>query len=367
MEKFTRKPYGWPDWEVVLLVARLFMAGEITLKAEGAAVTPRQAIDYLTKSVKWKQVTLLKRKTTSAANLAKARKLGQQIFGQIGPDSEDGLFRFLKDRLESWRQTLENYRALAGTGKYPGGKEAADGLSQAGKLAAIGDTFEFFQAFNQGENDLLDLADDVHQLKDFFEKQRPTWDRLQAEFATFNQNRADLEKDPAARQALSRMAEILKAPSPYGMLHETDKLIETVCAINDRLVEAKRSYVIGEVEKGITQIKETLDEFNAESDLSNQSLKPLQALKKHIEIERSIPAIAYGLTQLGEVVDASLDLIEREKGGGGQPHKPTKDISPMTIPKKVFLETEQDIEEFLADLKKQLQAALSMGVRIRIK
>jgi hypothetical protein len=367
VEKFTRKPYGWPDWEVILLVARLVMAGEITLKAEGAAITPRQGIDYLTKSVKWKQVTLLKRKTTSAADLAKARKLGQQVFGQIGPDSEDGLYRFLKERLEDWRQSLEKFRTLAGTGKYPGGKEAGEGLSRAEKLAAIGDTFEFFQAFNQGENDLHDLADDVHQLKDFFEKQRPTWDRLHAEYAAFNQNRADLEKDPLARQALARMAEILKAPSPYGMLHETDKLIETVRGINDQLVETRRSYVIGKVDQRITQVKEALDEFHAGPDLSNQSLKPLQSLKKHIETEKSIPAIVYGLTQLGETVEAALDLIEKEMGSGGQPPKPVKDISPTTIPKKVYLETEQDIEEFLADLRKQLQAALSMGVRIRIK
>jgi hypothetical protein len=367
VEKFTRKPYGWPDWEVVLLIARLVMAGEITLKAEGAATTPKQAIDYLTKSVKWKQVSILKRKTTSATDLSKARKLGQEIFSNIGPDSEDGLFHFLRDQLTGWQQSLEGYRSLASTGKYPGGKGAAEGLTLSRKLIDIADTYEFFIAFNDGEEDLRDLSDDVLQLKDFFEKQRPTWDRLQNEFAAFDQNRADLDKDDTARQALARMAEILKAPSPYGMLQETDKLIEAVKAVNDRLVSEKKGYVVGEVDKGISQVKEVLVEYKADSGLSNKSLKPLQDIRKHIDEEKSIPAIAYGLNLLREAVDDSIGLIEKEKGGDDKQHKPIKDFSPTTVQKKVYLESEQDIEDFITDLKSQLQAALSLGVRIRIK
>ncbi|RLB66341.1 MAG: BREX system P-loop protein BrxC, partial [Deltaproteobacteria bacterium] len=367
VEKFTRKPYGWPGWEVVLLIARLVMAGEITLKAEGGAITPKQAIDYLSKSVKWKQVAILKRKTTSAADLNQARKLGQEVFGKIGPDSEDGLYRFLKEQLTGWQQSLGEYRSLASTGKYPGGKEAEAGTSLAHKLIDIADSYEFFTTFIATQEDLLDLSEDLLQLTDFFEKQRPTWDRLQEEFSTFEQNRADLEKESSARKALVRMAEILQAPSPYSMLQETDKLVEAVKLINDRLVAEKKNYVIKAVDKGISQVKEILDKYQANSDLSNQSLKPLQDVRKLVESTTSIPAIAYGVNQLRDAVDASIDLIEQEKGVGDMPLKPIKDISPTSIQKKVYLESDQDIEEFLTDLRVQLQSTLSLGVRIRIK
>ena len=367
VEKFTRKPYGWPGWEVVLLIARLVMAGEITLKAEGGAITPKQAIDYLSKSVKWKQVAILKRKTTSAADLNQARKLGQEVFGKIGPDSEDGLYRFLKEQLTGWQQSLGEYRSLASTGKYPGGKEAEAGISLAHKLIDIADSYEFFTTFIAAQEDLLDLSEDLLQLTDFFEKQRPTWDRLQEEFSTFEQNRADLEKESSARKALVRMAEILQAPSPYSMLQETDKLIEAVKLINDHLVDEKKNYVIEVVDKGISQVKEILAKYQADSDLSNQSLKPLQDIRKLVESKTSIPAIAYGVNQLRDAVDASIDLIEQEKGVGDTPLKPIKDISPTSIQKKVYLESEQDIEEFLTDLRVQLQSTLSLGVRIRIK
>ncbi len=231
----------------------------------------------------------------------------------------------------------------------------------------IVDTYEFFVAFNNVQEDLRDLSDDVLQLKDFFEKQRPTWDRLQNEFATFDQNRADLDKDDTSQKALVRMAEILKATNPYGMLQETDKLIESVKAVNDRLVGEKKLYVIGEVDKGISQVKDVLAEYKADSPLSNKSLKPLQDIRKRVEEERSIPAIAYGVNQLNDALDNSIALIEKEKGGGDKQPKPIKDFSPTSVQKKVYLESEQDIEEFLTDLRSQLQSALSLGVRIRIK
>jgi hypothetical protein len=93
----------------------------------------------------------------------------------------------------------------------------------------------------------------------------------------------------------------------------------------------------------------------------------LQDIRKHIDEEKSIPAIAYGLNRLREAVDDSIGLIEKEKGGGGKHPKPIQDFSPTTVQKKVYLESELDIEEFLVDLRMQLQAALSLGVRIRIK
>lgn len=49
IDRFTGIPWGWkPEWEIVLLVARLYMAGEIKLMLEGADIEPKAAIDPLT-------------------------------------------------------------------------------------------------------------------------------------------------------------------------------------------------------------------------------------------------------------------------------------------------------------------------------
>lgn len=379
VDRFTRRPYGWPDWEVVLLVARLFMAGEAMLKVDGGVILPREAIDYLTKSVKWKQVALLKRKATGIEDLKKARRIGQDVFGQIGPETEDGLFKFLVQQLSSWEQCLQKYESLAQTGRYPGKKLIDDASRQIRQLVTILDSYEFIHAFNRAKDDLQDLAEDVHLLQDFYGQQRPTWERLQSQYAAFRVNRDDLEKDPEAKKSLARMGEIIAAPAPYGMLQETDKLIETVQAVNDRLVSEKRGYVLERVDRGISQVHEVLEGYNAAADLSNQSLRPLQEIKKKVQAETSIPGIFYQEKQVVDAIEEAITLIEsrqaaqakeKEKDKGGPapiPPKPVKYVQASRCASKLYLESREDVEAYLEKLKEELLVALEQNARIRIQ
>ena len=45
----------------------------------------------------------------------------------MGPEGEDAIYEFLKERLERWRDNMNRYRALADTGAYPGGKDSRTG------------------------------------------------------------------------------------------------------------------------------------------------------------------------------------------------------------------------------------------------
>lgn len=70
VDRFSGIPWGWkPEWETVLLVARLFMAGEIKLLLEGADLDPAAAVEVLTKAARFKQVSILKRKVADASSL----------------------------------------------------------------------------------------------------------------------------------------------------------------------------------------------------------------------------------------------------------------------------------------------------------
>ena len=62
----------------------------------------KYAVEPLTKSARCKQVSILKRKAVGAEDLSASRKLGQELSGKIGPDSEDGLHAFLRSHLLEW-------------------------------------------------------------------------------------------------------------------------------------------------------------------------------------------------------------------------------------------------------------------------
>ena len=106
VDRYSAIPYGWkPDWETVLIIARLFMAGEIKLTLEGSDLDPTSAIDPLTKPARFKQVSILKRKLADAGSLKRARDLHKDLFARLPREDEDGL-------VADWRAQLDDGRKI---------------------------------------------------------------------------------------------------------------------------------------------------------------------------------------------------------------------------------------------------------------
>ena len=62
----------------------------------------------------------MKCKLASPEEIEKARKLCQDLFGKIGPESGEALVGHFKEQLQTWRRQLAQFRPLAQTGQYPG-------------------------------------------------------------------------------------------------------------------------------------------------------------------------------------------------------------------------------------------------------
>ena len=187
--RYANRPYGWPEFEVILLLARLTMAGEVQCVSGGAAIPKGKLYEALTSRRKWRNITVVQRVTARPEDVQKARELGREVFSEMGPEGEDALFEFLKGRLGDWRDKLSRYHALADTGSYPGAGDIADGLSLLKALLAPEDSNRFLAGFNEHRSDLLDLADGFHDIEHFYEHQRPMWDKLRAALADSDSTR----------------------------------------------------------------------------------------------------------------------------------------------------------------------------------
>ena len=185
-KRYAVRPYGWPDLEVILLVARLLVVGEITLMMDGALIPLDKAYEAMASSSRRRRITILQRKTSDPKALQNARNLGKDVFSEMGPDGEDALCAFLRTRLEGWRTQLTGYKTLADTGDYPGQDEIKDGLAIIKSLLASDESYKFIERFNQRKDDLLDLSDSYHDLEHFYEHQKPTWDKLRRAYHTYS-------------------------------------------------------------------------------------------------------------------------------------------------------------------------------------
>ncbi|HJX70414.1 MAG TPA: hypothetical protein VJ346_00625, partial [Bacteroidales bacterium] len=222
--------------------------------------------------------------------------------------------------------------------------------------------------FNEKSNELKDAFDDLSELKDFYSNQKQTWELLRNNLTIFKVNQTALEKDPGAKKALNRMIEIFNTPHPYGMLKDVNTLISTVQNVNDTMVKKHRESAVIEIDTKIKSLAALLDQHDADKDLRNKMLLPLQDIKKQIQTESSIPQIAFFVKDAQETFEDKWEEIENiDDGNGGEPPKQVTQIKVSEFKDKPYLESEHDVDTFIRKLKNALLEAIKRKMKIKIE
>jgi hypothetical protein len=385
VDRFTGIPWGWkPEWETVLLIARLFMAGEIKLMLEGADLDPASAIEPLTKAARFKQVSILKRKTADATSLKRARDLYKDLFHKLGREEEDNLVADFRSRLGDWQSDLNGFVLTASTPHYPGKVEIENALGRIAQQLAIRDSFAFIEGLLAAKDDWLDVSEDIHDLVNFYKTQISAWRKLLSGLEQFADNRDALNREPQAASALTELIQIRDNHKPYGLISKIEPLLATVTAVNEQLAKVQREKVLQAINEKITEVQSKLAAVSASPDLSNKALLNLQDLKKQISNQVSIAQILYLQTQAGEAMDEAFTLIEVSQvipvppGGGSNPQGPgqtsvpppvktTHVIRAAELSSKTYLETEADVDTYIEKLKAALLEAVRSGQIARIQ
>jgi hypothetical protein len=389
--RFEGAPWGWrPELETVLLIARLFMAGEIKLVMEGNDLDPKAALDPLTKPVRFKQVSLLKRKAADANTRGKARELHKDIFSTLPPEDEDALVQAFRDNLSQLKAELERAKGKAEQKHFPGLAEISSSLAIIDKQLAIRDPFEFIGALLEAKNEWLDLSDDTHDVLSFYKTQAPIWSRMLEALVGFADNHTELTKDAGAAAAIAELDRIYVNKNPYSQVNKIEGLLATVEKVNETLAEECRTRAIATIDNKITEATYALDSVQAEAGLRNSVLKPLQDLKLQLAGLSSIPRILFLQARSGDLLDEVMDkLAQAEKAkmppvNSTQPDTsgktdlvPPPPLAPKSRPIKVirvaelrgksYLESEDEVDDYLQKLKASLMEVIRSGHKARLQ
>jgi len=390
VDRFSGIPWGWkPEWETVLLVARLFMAGEIKLLLEGADLDPAAALEVLTKTARFKQVSILKRKVADASSLKRARNLYKELFHKLGRDEEDSLVSDFRARLGEWQTDLNAFTLTASTAHHPGKAEIDSALSRIAQQLAVRDSFAFIEALLGAKDDWLDALEDINDLVNFYKTQIAAWRKLLDGLRAFADNREALDKVPQAAAALTELIQIRDNAKPYGMINRIEPLLATVTSVNEQLAQEKRDRALLSIDVKLAEVQAKLYAFSANPDVSNKALRLLQDLKARIAVQTSIAQILYLQGQGGDAMDEAITLIEAavavkpslvvEPGSTTKtaptgtdnvpkgPAKTTKVVKASEFSAKAYLETEADVDAYISKLKEELLAAVRSGQIARIQ
>tara|TARA_B100000315_G_scaffold6587_1_gene6665 strand:- start:162 stop:848 length:687 start_codon:yes stop_codon:yes gene_type:complete len=226
------------------------------------------------------------------------------------------------------------------------------------------------QRINGIKDELKDFSGDFHDIDNFYKTQRPVWERLRKSLAKFQLNDFELEKDDVCAKALGRMREILKASAPYRLISEIDVLIKTVNDINEKLLEGYRKDAMLIIDKLLDDLSKEAENVKQDKTFVAEICEPLTMLRKGTETQESIAHIKQIGDRANDVFDVQIkkliDLSSKDKDGKRPTVKNIHEIRVGKVAKKAYLETEDDVEEFLRGLKKEIDEAIKSGNRIRI-
>jgi hypothetical protein len=392
-KRYSMRPYGWPDEEVLILVARMLVLGEISLMMDGGLVPLDKAYDVLMTPAKRRKTLIIKRQTSDPKAIQQARALGKEVFHEMGPDGEDPLFTFLSGKLKAWQSALSGWKPLAETASYPGKAEIDDALAIIRKLLACDSSFKLIELFNSLKKDLLDIADNYSDLEQFYEHQKPTWEKLRKAFEKFQLNRLELERDAQAASALRRMQDILTASSPYSLIQEAEALITATSAANTTLIAASRERATAKISGYIDAITKDIEAAGGDATLRTACLKPLETLKSRVQTEDSLAHITQAESEALKEFDAANVRVEgysipkvvdsaTKNGGksktGPAPQvvaeddpkpavKPKRIIKPSELVTSTYIETDAEVDQFVTTLRDKLKAAIAQNERIEIR
>lgn len=415
VKTFGRRPYGWHDDEIILILARLGLANKICFQLRQQDVPLRQLYDNLLQVRKRAELRVRRIKQQSDANLKRAAKLFRELFSVNPAESEKALFDDAVCRLNGWRKKLEEFKAKASTGKFPGVNEINDGISLLSSLTQLQNSYQFIDSFITDEGALLDFEEDYQDLENFYETQFTTWQKLSSALTvTFERNRMALEKDTSAATALSQLSAIYTNARPYKLIRDIEPLIATVSQVNEQLLAEKRQLASGRLEIRVARVNEHLELATASADVKNRALRPFQLALQRLAKSQSIAEIHQEITDAEEWEDDAEQLInrfiEQQAEQQAKLNKPAQAASTApvagapatgasattyTIPptpasgvqqpvvKKVvsletssvfnklsnsgYIETEQDIDQYLAALKAELTSLVNNNHKVRIK
>ena len=374
-KRYALRPYGWPEEEVLLLVARLIVLSEINLMMDATLLPIDKVYDAITTPAKRRKIVVRKKETADPKAIQNARSLGRDLFAGMGPDGEDGLMTFLQTKLRDWQIALQGYQPLADTGSYPGKDDISQGLTLISPLLADQDSRPFIERFNTLKNALRDLGDSYHDLKHFYDSQKPTWEKLRKAHSAFQLNRLELERDDRAGPALRRMQDILSAKSPYGLIKEAEALISTVDAVNTALLSGRRTQALTKIDTHIATLNQDMAQAQGDASLRAACLQPLETLKAQVQQEGSLAHIAQAEAEAVKAFDAAIERIERhgltQKEHGIQEDQPIvkkqRVVRPADLIQTAYLESSAEVNDFLDVLRMALEQAIANNERVQIR
>ncbi len=356
--RFSAIPYGWREIDIAAVAAEMIADGKITLKYAGnvIAASDKKLPDYLRRKTEIDKAIISFRVAPPVALIKKSRDfLGEYYNCGLGaiPDTENELITYIIDKFTNQRNKLNNLLSKQyANHNYPGRTIVEQGVKLCNDLLMHkNDSIALLEQAVKMQDDFLDNAEDIADVLTFFRVQQQIFDKAQEKLDAVSAEKEYFSAEQAALSTLSKMKEILTSEKPYRRISELPELTQSIQEVYDRLLNDKREEVYAEIHAAMGEIHQTA--AIEQTDIVRRADAELEDKKHSAEQSEQLTALDAMKIQIANIRQRYLQkLVTVEQSVD------TVTMNRSTVCHTMKLQSEADIDAYLAEIKKTLMERL---------
>lgn len=392
---FSKSPYGWDEFDIIMQIARLFKQQRIRLEYvnENISIDNRELINYVTKKAYIEKVKIKVRETVPQKHIQEAANISSDVFVRnITFTDEDSVMKSFKDNaqkeLNNINRMLNEYK-LGTKYPYPEKEIIECGKKAIENVIDIKDAIVFFGEVFKTRDDFYDYGDYAQDIIDFFKagsKQKQTFDEAVKKINHYEDNKE--YADESALEIVEKIKAIVTKKKPYSDISKLPKLIEDY---NDKfieLLEKEAELVKPRLEEQYNQLMDILNQYEFKDMFKISFDKQFNELRGKLKTADNFTVIVAMPTTAEKIKLKCIELIEKEyekrsKDLYKQEEKKSGDVSEVELPPIVkpqpkiiyksslinfndIIKDEDDVEKVVKELRETLLKELKEKGQIRL-
>lgn len=300
------------------------------------------------------------------------------------PGDEDGLMIRFKElsnyELSNIRELLVRYEER----NYPGKDVLERGKKLFKEILQINDATAFFEKLYEVKEELLGYEEEVFDVKKFFKNQKEQFDKALKQLNIYEKNKTYV-LDPETINLVKEIEAIVKSEKPYSQISKLPNLITEFMNRFVKLLEEECKPVRDVIESDWDKVKAELELYDFKEELFDKFNNSFRELLKRLDSSNNFyEAIAMKeesdrlkMRCFEEIKKTALEkrkerASKEQAVSGGESKavyiaRKTVNISIANILHGAkTIESEEDIEELLDYLRKQLKTELKENTILKL-
>jgi hypothetical protein len=355
--RYSAIPYGWREIDIAAVICSLISIQKVSLQYGGSMIQPadKRIPDYLRRKTEIDKSLVKLRETPSDSLMKNSREFLKDYFETMDlPSDEDGLIAYVLDGFEAEKNKFNDLLDNQYAGhNYPDKAVVEKGVKLCDSLLLQKkDNIALLTKMVDMIDDFLNLSEDMTEVLAFFKNQKNIFDSATSLLSSLAAESEYLQAEQEATEALAQIQSIIGMPKPYKRIADLPDLIQRVQNVYGQLLDLKKQEVYSEIQSAMAEI--------------HQGAQPAQTniverADAAFEAKRKIADEAATLTHLDAMKIQISSLRQQYIKSLMVPSKPDEKVvtaSRSSLGYSIKLKNEEDIDKYVADIKKLLMEKL---------